>query len=59
MRRVSRGRPRRRHPARDYADLHVDAVQGMYCDLPEIDADLLTVSAQKLNPPILHFETNS
>jgi hypothetical protein len=50
---------RRRHPARDHAYLHVDAVQGMYCDLRDIDADLLTVSAHKIHPPILHFETNS
>jgi hypothetical protein len=33
--------------------------QGMYCDLRDIDADLLTVSAHKIHPPILHFETNS
>jgi cysteine sulfinate desulfinase/cysteine desulfurase-like protein len=44
---------RRRHPARDHAYLHVDAVQGMHCDLRDIDADLLTVSAHKI-PPILH-----
>jgi cysteine sulfinate desulfinase/cysteine desulfurase-like protein len=54
MRTVSRT-SRRRHPARDHAYLHVDAVQGMDCDLRDIDADLLTVSAHK----ILHFETNS
>jgi len=36
---------RRPHPARDHAYLHVDAVQGMYCDLRDIDADLLTVSS--------------
>jgi hypothetical protein len=49
---------RRRHPARDHAYLQVDAVQGMDCDLRDIDADLLTVSAHKF-PPILHFEINS
>ena len=31
----------------------------MYCDLRDIDADLLTVSAHKIPPPILHLETNS
>jgi hypothetical protein len=34
----------RRHPARDHGYLHVDAGQGMYCDLRDNDADLLTMS---------------
>jgi hypothetical protein len=33
----------------------VDPVQGMYCDLRDIDADLLTAPAHK----ILALETNS
>jgi hypothetical protein len=52
---------RQRHPARDHACLHADAVEGMYCDLRDINADLFTVSAHKILPfaPILHLETNS
>jgi hypothetical protein len=37
----------------------VDEVQGKYCDLRDIDADLLTVSAHKIHPPDPSFETNS
>jgi hypothetical protein len=31
----------------------------MYYDLRDVDADLITVSAHKISPRILHFEINA